>query len=254
MSARPVWLTMPSVTVWSSPNGLPITSTHSATTTWSESPSGTNGSGRLASTLSSATSDSASAPTTRAGTRGASAPKSTSTASAPSTTCAFVITQPSRWITKPEPIPLRGPSFSFSNSSRSCSSFAPGGGACVVTTPTTAGITASASFDRSGSPCAAWGSAGGALTSRVQRARGLRRQAPLQPTPPRRAPPSPTCPPPPANVGSRTRWGPRQRLRKEAKLGGAPAEQRGSGYAALPVRGRARRERTRSSARRSASV
>src|SRR6266508_249640 len=159
MSARPGWLTIPRVTEWSRPNGLPMTSTHSAMSTRSESPSGMVESGRSASTLSSATSDSASAPITFAARR-LPPPRSTSIEAAPSTTWAFVTTQPSRWITNPEPIPRRGPSLSLSKRSRSASSFAPGGAAAVVMTPTTAGSALSARWERSGSPETVGGGSG----------------------------------------------------------------------------------------------
>ena len=253
MSARPVWLTMPSVTVWSSPNGLPITSTHSATTTWSESPSGTNGSGRLASILSSATSDSASAPTTRAGSarrlgpevdldrlralddvRVRDHPAVAMDQEAGANPLARALVQLLEQLA--ELLVVRARRWRLRRDD-----------------PDHRGDHRLGELRQIGQSLRGLGQRRRGVDLRVQRARGVRRQAPLQPTPPRRAPPSPTCPPPPANVGSRTRWGPCQRLRKEAKLGGAPRMQRGSGYGRYRCADSSS-ERTRSSARRSASV
>jgi hypothetical protein len=65
--ARWIALTMPAVTVRSSPNGLPIATTESPTLIWSESPSGSGVSAReLASIFKTARSLDGSVPTTAA--------------------------------------------------------------------------------------------------------------------------------------------------------------------------------------------
>ena len=64
MFARPTALTMPSVTVWLSWNGLPTASTHSPTFSFDESPHGMTGR-PFASIFSSATSVIGSVPTMR---------------------------------------------------------------------------------------------------------------------------------------------------------------------------------------------
>ena len=97
--------TMPDVIVRSRPNGLPIATTGSPTSTEVDVPSA---SGRRASadsvTFSSAVSVESSLPTTVAWTR-SSFEKDTNTGPAPSTTWALVRMWPSLSITKPEPWP-----------------------------------------------------------------------------------------------------------------------------------------------------
>ena len=95
---------MPVVTVRSSPNGLPIATTASPTSSFEESPrlSGFR-TFLLAFTFSSATSVLASLPSSLASTLLLS-PKATSILLAPSTTCAFVSTCPCSSITKPDPV------------------------------------------------------------------------------------------------------------------------------------------------------
>ena len=104
VSSRCSALTMPLVTVPSSPNGLPIATTRSPISSDSDEPSSTGVTplGMLSSS-STATSDDASAPTTLAPT---SSPlgNRTVTLVALSTTCWFVSTWPSSSITKPLPV------------------------------------------------------------------------------------------------------------------------------------------------------
>ncbi len=93
---------MPRVSVWSRPTGLPIATTSSPTLAVAESPRRAGGRGSEASTRRSARSSTVSRPRTFAPTL---APLSSVTASeaAPSTTCAFVSTCPSRSMMTPEP-------------------------------------------------------------------------------------------------------------------------------------------------------
>ena len=96
-------LTMPLVTVSSSPNGLPIATTPSPTATSLESPSDSGLSTELgASTFTTATSVEASVPTTVAWYVDPFQ-KRTEIDVAPPTTCSFVTTWPSASYTKPEP-------------------------------------------------------------------------------------------------------------------------------------------------------
>ena len=88
--SRPLALTMPAVTVFSSPNGEPIAMTHSPTLRRFTSPIFTVGS-PLASIFTSATSVRLSAPMILALNSRLSV-SVTMTSSAPSTTCALVIT------------------------------------------------------------------------------------------------------------------------------------------------------------------
>src|SRR5881397_2486679 len=98
---RPVALTMPVVTVCSSPNGLPIAITGSPTWRREESPSGITGS-PVASTLRSAMSVFGSRPRSRPGSSRPSA-SVTLISVAPSTTWLLVTMKPAELITKPEP-------------------------------------------------------------------------------------------------------------------------------------------------------
>ena len=88
--SRDLALTMPAVTVLSSPNGEPIAITHSPTFRRFTSPMRTVGR-PVVSILTSATSERLSAPMILALNSRASV-SVTNTSSAPSTTCAFVIT------------------------------------------------------------------------------------------------------------------------------------------------------------------
>ena len=88
--SRCLALTMPAVTVFSRPKGEPMATTHSPTFSLSLSPIFTNGS-PLASSLTTATSVRRSAPTMRALNSRLSV-SVTITSSAPSTTCALVMT------------------------------------------------------------------------------------------------------------------------------------------------------------------
>ena len=105
--SRCLALTMPAVTVFSRPNGEPIAMTHSPTFSRDTSPIFTAGS-PLASIFTTATSVRLSKPTRRALNSRLSV-SVTSTSSAPSTTCAFVITKPSvlRMKSGPDPPLLR---------------------------------------------------------------------------------------------------------------------------------------------------
>src|ERR671925_1235339 len=98
-------LTMPAVTVSSSPNGLPIATTGSPTSTLLESASD-NGCSREdgASTLSTARSVEGSVPTMFA-LYVAPFQNLTETESAPATTCSFVTMWPSLSYTNPDPCP-----------------------------------------------------------------------------------------------------------------------------------------------------
>ncbi len=96
-------LTMPAVTVLSSPKGEPMAITHSPTRKRDTSPMRTVGK-RVASILTTAMSVRRSAPTTRAENSRPSV-SVTTTSSAPSTTCALVMMKPSALRMKPEPTP-----------------------------------------------------------------------------------------------------------------------------------------------------
>src|SRR5437773_2214048 len=98
---RPVALTMPVVTVCSSPNGLPIAITGSPTSSRAESPSGITGS-PVASTFRRAMSVLGSRPRTLAENSRPSA-SVTRISVAPSTTWLLVTTKPAELIAKPEP-------------------------------------------------------------------------------------------------------------------------------------------------------
>ena len=101
--SRCLALTMPAVTVFSSPKGEPIAITHSPTRSRLTSPTLTAGSPD-ASIFTTATSVRLSAPTIRALNSRLSV-KVTMTSSAPSTTCALVITNPSEVKINPDPTP-----------------------------------------------------------------------------------------------------------------------------------------------------
>ena len=101
--SRALALTMPAVTVLSRSKGEPIAITHSPTRSRFTSPKRTVGR-PLASIFSTATSVRLSAPTTRALNSRLSV-RRTITSSAPSITCALVITRPSAETMKPEPTP-----------------------------------------------------------------------------------------------------------------------------------------------------
>jgi hypothetical protein len=104
VTVRPSALTMPEVTLPSSPNGEPIATTGSPTAGVA-SASAQTGTGRsLASTRSTARSEAASTPTTSASRRSPSG-SVTTTCAAPSTTCALVTSTPSDRRTTPEPEP-----------------------------------------------------------------------------------------------------------------------------------------------------
>ena len=102
-SARPTALTMPCVTVWLSPNGLPRASTTSATSTRLLSASATTGYPAPGS-FSTARSVFGSVPTSRAETSRRSA-SVTRMSCAPSTTWLLVRTNPSAVTMTPEPSP-----------------------------------------------------------------------------------------------------------------------------------------------------
>ncbi|MCC2673941.1 MAG: hypothetical protein K0R58_888 [Ramlibacter sp.] len=89
--SRPLALTMPAVTVFSRPNGEPIAITHSPTFSLLTSPIRTNGR-PVASILMTATSVRLSGVPITFALNSLLSGKVTSTSSAPSTTCAFVMT------------------------------------------------------------------------------------------------------------------------------------------------------------------
>src|SRR5450432_1446864 len=115
--------TMPAVTLWLKPKGLPIATTGSPTRTASESPSGRIGSGAGGSTLSSATSVGASAPTTHAGSSRPSY-RRTRRSTTLRTTCSFVTMKPALWMMKPVPIEVlpdsSGDALASSTTPRTC--------------------------------------------------------------------------------------------------------------------------------------
>jgi hypothetical protein len=103
---RPFALTIPAVTVLSSPNGFPIASTQSPTSSWSELPSSTTARSFFDSMRSTARSVFGSRPTTVAG---SSRPSLSATviSFAFSTTWLLVSTRPSFRMMKPDPVPSR---------------------------------------------------------------------------------------------------------------------------------------------------
>jgi hypothetical protein len=101
---------MPAVAVRSRPNGLPIATAASPTSTCDESPSAIGSSASAgASTSITAMSVEGSEPSSSASNDSPSSVSVTSMFSAPATTCALVMIRPCSSITKPEPVAVPPP-------------------------------------------------------------------------------------------------------------------------------------------------